>query len=357
MKYLASGLVGLAAFSTPALAQGFFTSPIGLAEHEGNGISAVNFGTYAGSRMQFLDGNQKGTARPNLKSIRLRRDSYQPPNTTAGARTIDLGIVMAHTNQAAPSTTFATNYLNNQSTQVYTVKTTNLPDLTAQPVTPAPWSITLLFDAMFSYDGVNDLLWEVTGANNSAPSTYYLDTATNGSIAGGGSGGFQYNGWTACIVPPNTAQFDIIASTFGTDAANLTSVRWYAQRGPVSSPGALGLGLNDPNLVGPFCAPLRVTPLIAIPVMTDASGNIGSSAAPILVSFPFPGSATFRLHAQFAAVDVPNLRLYLSDATAHTLSAYSPPTTRACTAIRNTTSATATTGSSSTFCIVARFDS
>jgi len=350
-------LLGLVTFAAPALAQNTFVSPVGTEVIEGNGISTVNFGSYAASRIQFLDGNQRGTPRPNIRAMSLRRDGGSATNTTSGPRTLTLGIVMAHTNQAAASTTFATNYLNSASTTVYTPKPTNLPDHRQQTSVPAPWTLRVPFDVMFNYNGTDDLLWETTGTGNTVTTGYSLDTATNGSMAGGGTGGFYYNGLTGCIVPPNTAQFDIISQATTTSATSQVTIQWYALRGPVSSPAVLALGATDPNLVAPFlCAPLRTSAEILVPVSTDAMGNIASSAAPLRFTFPFPGSAPFTIYGQFAAVDVPASRLYLSDATAHLVVPYTAPVTRALTRILNTTSATATTGSSSTFCCVARFE-
>jgi hypothetical protein len=350
-------LLGLVALAAPAFAQNTFVSPVGTEVLEGNGISSVNFGTYANSRIQYLDGNQRGTPRPNIRAVSMRRDGGSATNTTSGPRTVTLGLVMAHTNQAAASTTFANNYLNSASTTVYTPKPTNLPDHRPQTTVPAPWTLRVPFDVMFNYNGTNDLLWETTGTANSLTTAYSLDTATNGSTAGGGAGGFYYNGLTGCVVPPNTQQFDIISSATATNAAGQVTIQWYALRGPVSSPAVLALGATDPNIVAPFlCAPLRTSAEILVPTSTDASGSIASAAAPLRFTFPFPGSVPFNIYGQFAAVDVAATRLYLSDATAHAVVPYTAPVIRALTRILNTTSPTATTGSSSTFCSVARFE-
>lgn len=352
-----AGLASILGVCAGLSAQGF-TSPIGLEKLEGNGISANNYGSFTASRMQYCDGNQRGAPKP-IGKVSFRRDAYTAPLTSAGARTLDLGFVMAHTDVsvAAPSTTFATNYKGGLSSQVFTVKSVNLPDLNAQPGVLAPFNITLPFDTPFVYNGNDDLLWEVTGKNNTNTGAYYLDTQTNGTTAGGGIGSGIYLGWQGCTVPGKTVGFDIIYPSFPvTDAANVSTVRLYATGGPNSSPGILAIGLSDPNLAGLFCAPLRTSADIVIPVSTDATGNIATSAAPIALSFPFPGASQFDLYAQFAALDTAVPALYLSDAFAGSVVPYSAPVVRKVYAVRNTTSDVAASGSASTFAIVVKFE-
>jgi hypothetical protein len=341
-------------------AQGSFTSPINHEQIEGASSSvSTHFAYYAASRGQYIDANQKGTPRPNIKGLRLRRNGNTGPVTTYTARTVEVGVVLAHTNAAAISTTFATNYLNNLSTQVYTVKATNLPShVNAVPTIPAPWSITIPFDTMFSYNGTDDFLYEITGRNNSAPVTAYsLDAITSGVAAGGGNGAFYYNGLNACTVTGRTSVFDIYTRNPVTDSTGRVTIDHWADDGPSSSPAALGLGLKDPNLVGVFCAPLRTSVDIAIPAMTDANGLIASSTAPQRLSFLLPAGLGLQIYTQYAAVDVPNMRLYLSDAAALGCVPYLASFTPTVTRMMNTTSDTALTGTSSTSLIlVTRFD-
>ena len=338
-------------------AQTWFTSPIGLTEVEGNGVSSINPASFTASRLQFLDGNQRGMARPGIRALALRRDSYPAANTTAGARTLELGVVMAHTIQTAPSLTFAGNYLNGQSTQVYSLKPTNLPDLRPQGGTPGAWAITLPFDRTFTYNGAQDLLWEVASRNNTVTGAYWLDSATNGSAAGGGFGSFQYNGWQACTVPPNTSPFELITEVPRTDPVGRVALSWYTlNTGPVSAPGVLAFGIRDPNITGLFCAPLRTSFDVVVPVATTATGSLASAVAPLRVLVPLLGGSHFNLYTQFAALHVPTVQLYLTDATAHTLVPFTPPVLRACAAVVNTTSELATVGTPSSICLVARFE-
>ncbi|MCC6670130.1 MAG: hypothetical protein IT458_03660 [Planctomycetes bacterium] len=356
MKKHSFALLGIASLVPSLAAQAPIYSPVGTSNLEGNGLSAVNFATYAASRMQYIDGNQRGAAAA-LAKMAFRRDGGQANTTTAGPRSIDISVLMGHADvsAAAPSTTFATNY-NGPTTAVFTLKTVNVPDLNAKPPSPpAPFSLTLPFDVPFAYSGTLDLLWELASKNNTAAGTTYLDTATNGSTAFGGLGNFFYNGGVGCVVPPNTTQFDIISSAAATSAGGVTSIGWYALRGPVSSPGVLAIGISDPNLAGLFCAPLRTSAEIVLPINTDATGAIASSASRLTVSFPFPGTS-FNVYSQFAALDTAAQKLYLSDATFHEVVPYAAPVIRKVYAIRNTTSDVAVSGTSSTFGIVVRFN-
>ena len=350
-------LAGLSALCAPAIAQTTFTSPIQHATTEGaSSTFSTHFAWYAASRTQYLDGNQRGTPRPGINRLELRRDGPTGAGTYP-ARTVNVGIAMSHCDATVtPSSTFASNYIG-APTQVFTVKPVNLPDLSASAGTPAPWAPVFPFDVTFSYNGTQDLLYEITGNTNSSPSTSYpLDAVTGNATSGGGTGTFRYNGVTGCTVPPNTSRFDIWTFNPQTDANSVVTVRWYADDGPISSPGALALGLSDPNIAGLFCAPIRTSAEIMVPVMTDANGDLFSSANPLSLSFGYPG-INFTLYSQFVTIEASTLNVYLSDAAAHDIIAYTPPLTLNLWRVQNTTSDTAATGSapSRSLVLVSRF--
>jgi hypothetical protein len=335
----------LPVLAAPPAAQTTFTSPPGFVAREGpTSTASTHFAYYAASRTQYLDGGQRGTPRANIDQARFRRDAAASP-TLYAPRTVNAGFLLAHCDLVAnptPSTTFATNY-KTTPTQVYTVKPTNLPDHGPQPRTmPAPWDVVFLFDAPFSYNGSDDLLYEVTGNGNVLPAApYNLDAVSGNAAVGGGTGDFRYNGWTACVVPPNRAQFDILSEAPRTHASNVTTMSWNAERGPVSSPAVLALGLSDPNLSGPFCAPLRTSAEVVVPAgTTTATGTI----LPVGVSFPAPVGPV-DLYGQFAAVEPTALALYLSDATQHLVVPYTPSTTLNVWRVQNASSDTAAMGS------------
>src|SRR5688572_10895940 len=152
----------LAAFLLTAAvpAQATFTSPAGHASVEGESLSSATAPfAFLEARLQVADGGQRGTPRPGLRRLELRRDGTQPSSSTFGARTAFVAVLLAHTDVTALSSTFANNYAG-APTQVFTRKQLNLPDHAAAPATPpAPWTVTIPFDVSFSYSGTLDLLW------------------------------------------------------------------------------------------------------------------------------------------------------------------------------------------------------
>jgi hypothetical protein len=354
MRNLPAALLLLAAASP---AQGTFTSPIGLDDVEGDGVSTASFPSFRASRVQYLDGDQRGTARPNIRALRLRRDSSEPYATTMGARIVDLAVVMAHCNQAAASTTFASNYRNGQSTTVYAWKAISVPDMRTQGPFPAPWTqFQVPFDVPFSYDGANDLLWELVTRNNTSTDWYWFDHATNGSIAGGGVAGMARNGGQPCTAAGQTRPWVVPGAAAATDAAGWVQLQIYASpSGPVSSPAVLAFGLGDPNLAGRLCAPVRTSADVVLPLTTDALGGIGSPFQMLRFAFPLPHGQPVTIYGQFGALDPATSQAVLTDGVALTLRRYSPPRPRSVSVVRALGTDAALTGSTSVFCLVAQF--
>jgi hypothetical protein len=343
-------LLLLAVLAAPAAAQTWFTSPVGLEHVDGDAESMVNPGSFAACRLQYIDGNQRGQPRPGIRALALRRDAGVPTTATARARTLVLGIVMAHADVAAPSAWFESNYRGG-ATQVYGQKPTSLPDLQAQGPAPAPWDVAVPFDRPFDYDGTADLLWELAARDNDVLEPYWLDCATDRSVAFGGVGGFRYVG-QGCIVPPHRAPFELISGPPRTDPGGTVGVAWHSlPTGPPASPGVLALGRHDPGLPG-LCAPLRAGPDVLLPFVTTGHGAVPALSA----RFALPGGERLQLHAQALVLHPATQTLWLTDATAHTILPYSAPVTRACTSIQHTWSDVATMGWFSSICLVARFE-
>jgi hypothetical protein len=336
-------VLSVAVLAAAAAAQPAFTAPRGHGAREGaTSAVSLHFGFHGASRTQYLDGGQRGAPRANIDRARLRRDAESPSTATSGPRGLNAGFVLAHCDLVAnptPSATFAANY-KTPPTQVYAVKPTNLPDHGPQPLTlPGPWDVTFPFDVPFSYNGTDDLLWEVTANGNTAPaSNYLLDAVAGDATVGGGAGDWRFNGWTGCRVPPNASAFELLTAAPTTSAAGVASLSWLAQRGPANAPAVLALGLSDPNLVGLLCAPLRTSAELILPAgTTTASGGLG----PVNVSFAAP---VFPVHVfcQFAALG--STGLYLSDASQHLVVPYTPPAQLNVWRVQNGTSDTAPSG-------------
>ncbi|MCC6671906.1 MAG: hypothetical protein IT458_12660 [Planctomycetes bacterium] len=299
------------------------------------------YGSSGQGRYQWISGENKGTPIPAIKKFEMRRDGLAATSTGYAARTTDMEVVMAHADYATLTTTYANNYKNAQSTVVFTRKPVSLPNHGPNVGSPAPWSIAVQYDTPFAYNGTDSLLFEVSCQNTTPTGTYSLDCEPG--LAPGGTGAYVDTAGQ-CTTP--NGGFDIF---LGSPSIALTpttvTIRPYGTGGPSSQPGVLGLGLVDlnSNFGGVLCAKLRTSMDVLIPVNTTATGAIGSSSAPILLTFPNPGvNAT--LYGQFAVLDPsqtsPFVPVALSDAVRYTI----VPNGVQLRTIWNDTSATAATG-------------
>lgn len=313
--------LGCALASTVVLAAQtqFVTVPQDLDAREGNAVATFvhPFG-YSQSRFQYTDGGQRGTARPGISKLELRRDGLAQGSFPS--RTANLALVMAETDVGQLTTNFAANY-SGAPTTVFLRKVINVPDLSAAPPTPpAPWTIAFPFDANWNYTGAKDLLWEIqVDANTGIGAPLALDAV---QIVVPGEGSYSYDGLTSCTTA--SGSFTIYGIAPRTARDGTVTFATYAAQGPVSAPGVLALGLSDPNLVGVFCAPLRTSAEVLVPVATDATGSIGAPSAPLALGFPFPGPLT--VFSQFAVADAVQsaVPIALSDAVRSEIVAWVP---------------------------------
>lgn len=307
-------------------AQSYTTSPSGYLTTESTTSPPFSTTPFysANSRYQYFDGSNKGAPK-TFKALSVRRDGTA--TGTFPARTLNLALILSHTNLATASTTFASNYVGTPTT-VIARKSFNLPDISALPTTPpAPFGvIDFPFDAgsSFAYDGVQDLLIEFqVDGTTPASSSYSLDTVDVPTSPGVGTTSY-INSSDACTTPGNTSKFWIFVQAPTTDASNVSSLKNYAVRGVANAAGAWVLGLSDINLGGIFCATLHSSAEIIVPVTFDAAGGVGSSTAPLIASFPFPGA--FTAYTQFACLDNSQAPqpLALSDAAKNNVVGYVP---------------------------------
>lgn len=289
--------------------QTYFAAPPAFASTEGE--SAVSFNhpfTAAKARYQYCHGNLRGTAQPGIKSVAFRRDGVAPTSAEYEPRTATLAILLAHANFATLTTTYASNYLTPAVT-VFTPKNVNLPDHSSKPTTaPAPWSITLPFDVQWSYNGTNDLLLELQVDAGSSIKGYSLDSVDTRQA---GLGTVTYLDPTQKCTTAN-GPYEFYAYAPLTNAANTVNLRVYGIGAPSSTPSALLVGLSDPNVIGAFCAPLRSSLELTVPLTSSSTGALGTSGAPL--TYNFPTGMPFGLYLQFASLTAIPKAVHLSDA-------------------------------------------
>lgn len=329
----------LLCLATSLAAQNYLSSPAGYLTTESSGslVSSSHPFYAANTRFQYLDASNHGSPK-TFQVLEIRRDGGA--TYTMPARTVYVALIMAHTNVATATTTFASNYSGSPTT-VIARKSFNLPDLTTLPPSqPAPWGqIAFPFDSasFFAYDGVQDLLFEFQcDGVTPVSSLYSLDTVDAPSVPGTGTGSY-INSSDACLTPGNTSKFWIYYQAPTTDSGSQSTLKNYALRGVPNAPGVWAIGLSDLNLGGIFCATLHSSCDVMIPVTFDAAGNIGSSTAPQTLTFPYPGN--FTAVTQFACLDASQTPqpLALSDAAKNNVVAYAPVLTARISATSTTT--------------------
>lgn len=185
----------LAALAASATAQ-HDTLPTGyMLRHgdysSGSGVS-YPFGRTLDFRYQEVHASWTGrTAVPPLTAVGFRRGSFRAANATAVAHTADLTFTVGHGDLATFANTYAGNYTG-PATLVFATRTVRMPDWT-QPIVP-PWVPTLWlpFDAPFSFNAAQDLVWELLVQNSTLPNlssaNYYSDrtgTTTSSAVATG----------------------------------------------------------------------------------------------------------------------------------------------------------------------------
>ena len=321
-----------------------FTTPAGLVLSEGNNEVFVSQPFYAANaRYQYIDGTQNPTAAKTLKGLSLRRR----PTAVAGtfpARSTTLTLTLAHTTYASTTTTFSSNYRGGLSTKAYSGPL-SMPDLSAGSLPPpAPWAIVIPYTTTFAYNGTEALLVEFQCANTSpADQEYPLDTI-QGTVRTGGYG--TYNGLAPCQVTGRASPFLINASANPVIASGAVSYSMFATDGPTTQPAAWILGTSQlsSSLGGSVCAPIQPLPLISIGMVTDATGGIGTSEAPIQLTYPYAG-IVHQVFAQFAALDAGQaqpLKIALSDDLKYVVGNTGPWNVRRLASLASSTAATGT---------------
>ncbi len=260
-----------------------FTSPSGFATVEGD---TSHFALFNPSYERFMqiDNTSVGNAR-SLKAVRFRQDGDQT-SPGGASHTLDLTIRLGHADYTQISGTFASNYKGPAST-VFTTKPISTPNWSQLPATrPAPFSMHLVFDNPWSYNGQDALVYELHMQNVSGQTSPHIDREL-GSTSPFNQRMGQPLG-LGCLVQnqgiemehflefrnygPNHPQFGMRLGT-------------SVLRGPINAATVVNLDLADANLTFPgLCTTLHCTPLLTITLpLTDVNGSI----PPVFTDFPY----------------------------------------------------------------------
>ncbi|MEM7199050.1 MAG: hypothetical protein AAF628_02225 [Planctomycetota bacterium] len=258
-----------------------FSMPDGFVTAEGDGQHGFMLFSKPWVTWQQVDRGLRGTPRPSIRSIAFRRDADEPDGTFP-SRIIDVEVILAHSDVKRLVLDHSQNYVGSP-TVVCATKTVQLPDWGTQPPPPgpAPWDVRFAFDVPWSYDGVDDLLWQVNVLDNpSAPFgsfvNYPLDFQSGvGSYAPSEGVGMETG--TGCGTPGQmSGPFTLTGSLFN----HLTKLRIElgVTGAPAGGPVFAHLGLSNPSIFLPLlCTGVFADPAIAVPLgVADSMGTINS---------------------------------------------------------------------------------
>lgn len=322
------------------LAAGAFAQTYGITMPNEN---TFNEGTSYGplfqnvGRLQQAIGDLHNTKR-TFFSLGFRRDAFLPDSAAYVARTLEVEIKMAKTTRATMTQTFATNPTTVPTT-VFTKKTVNAPSWVSRPRSqPANADLTFAFDTPYSYDGVDDLLWDLRITATSAPlAAYPIDFATHTGLS---YGPYTMQG-TGCTSP--TGRVTLRSAPVSNSLQNTTSIYWDLAYAPPSSSCAILVGASDPASTIPgLCEVLHVDTLLTLNGATTSGGTFATPTATVPWQSAFAG---MRLQAQAIVADAtkPGIPLNVSNGL-WTRIAYMPQPTIQETTVASYGNANATTG-------------
>lgn len=286
-------------------AQSHTVSPPGFASQPGDFQSTDPFFD-AAARYQQVHGDVATPA--TVSAISLRQAQW--PVRSMPARTLDAELWIGAGDEAAMTSTFASNWLGSPAIAMQR-RSVNLPDWSQAPASsPAPWSVTFPFDQPTTVGTNGDLLWELRIHSTTHAGFYWADAYQAQGIALG-RGGPVGTACTASMFPfPVTFQVELQARR----ATREFAIQAVSVNYPPNEAGAFFIGVQDSSLAIPgLCAPLRVTPLFGIPATVSGRGVLPFTIA----TWPFdPAAVGFGLRLQAAAMDPgrPGLPVVLSQA-------------------------------------------
>jgi hypothetical protein len=292
------------ALAATALAQSE-TSPKGFLTTEGNGSSPTMLGYYTtaygyGTSYLQVDATNVGQARA-LKALSLRRDGALPTNTSYLARTVRIGVRMAHVGWNKVQA----NIQQHESQVLLTPwatamldKNVSLPSLAQQPASPpAAFSILLQLDSNFAYNGSDALAFQILispsdlGVNSSKYPVDYQSTPPSFAPQ-------AYYG-TGCVATGNSQPITHASSLVNYGPNSMTPWNLGTQDAPASVPIVTMFGLVNPNLAFGACEKLFVQPDVTLSGTTTSGGEFE-------LNLTFPHKAEFigaAVYSQSAAHD------------------------------------------------------
>ena len=245
--------------------QNYHVSPPGTESLEGGGTSSIQL-NYANSRVQQIDNSLVGSKLRLIRGLAYKRNGGVVATAIA---TIEIEILMTHSDFAKITSTYANNY-KVAPTTVFTKKKIKI-DWTRSIPAPAPYDAVFPLDKPFIYNGTDALLWDsktTTGTtgpgltqdwwNGTSPATIY------GPIPSALGAGCKTSNGTMTL-----------SSSFRSSTPTGFDFAWSITGGPSSQPALLIFGLGAAT-VPLFCGNLEISqPIVILPYgTTSATGSI-----------------------------------------------------------------------------------
>jgi len=261
----------------------YYVTPPGTELVEGNSSSSISLG-YGASRVQQIDNSLLGSGLTIVRSVAWRRNQGASPSA---ARTIEITILMGHTNFSAVSNTYSANYLTTPTT-VFPKAKVNLDWSKAPTLTPPEYDAVFPFNGAFVYNRKDALLWETqTTTGGSTDSSYSQDWFSTTPATTHGLRP-QVLG-TGCTTGNGTM---ILNSTLAASSTTL-SFGWDLRGAPSTVPVSVYVGFSDPN-IPLFCGTLHTNALFPVPLgSTDSGGSIPLRLASLAWSKSLAGVSFF----------------------------------------------------------------
>ncbi len=288
---LAAGVLAAA-----TAAQSSYTFPRFYNNFEGNSNSSIPFSSTQYRYQQVL-GDAKGTPIANVKNIAFRRDGVT--TATATGKNLILTLVMGHASVVNMTDTFANNYVG-PTTTVVNAKAFSLPARQGAPTRPSVWDIVIPFDTTWSYNGNQDLLYELV-TSNAGSGTYYLDFATEGQ----NSVPADPNAiGTGCTATGRTTPVTLSTTTAVSRTSGDITFAFRAINGPATTVGSIFLiGATNPDIpVSGLCGDgkLYTDALYAVPPASYSNGTFNAPS----ISLPWSTAwAQLSLYVQAGVID------------------------------------------------------
>jgi hypothetical protein len=301
---LQASLLCLPVVCLPLRAQQSFTSPRNMESVEGSGSHGYVLGAASGARWQQVDGTLRGAGFQNVQSIAFRRDGLLATNAAFGARVLQqVSVLMSHATLPAVRKDQSTNY-KDTPVLVFTPRDVNAPDWSVRPAAgTAPFDLRLPFDTPWSYNGTDDLLWEVriqdVAVAPTTVSSYPFDFVP-------GPGALQQTTYgvalgQGCLATGQTQNRFTLHASLANEMSRFR-LRHSTNFAPGSAAVVTFVDFSDPNLTVPgLCAVLHALPTVLLDL------GIGSTTGAVpsrYVEIPYePAAIGFSLYLQAVAAD------------------------------------------------------